>query len=105
MGEPRWDRRAEQWARSCACPQPTGHDAREAEGRGASRLVRMSTKNSEPEVPIRRLDRILAFTALGIAAASVVCFFAIIIGTALGMDQTAFGEGLWPIVAAIPYWG
>lgn len=21
------------------------------------------------------------------------------------MDQTAFGEGLWPIVAAIPYWG
>lgn len=65
----------------------------------------MSTKNSEPEVPIRRVDRILAFTALGIAAASVVCFFAIIIGTALGMDQTAFGEGLWPIVAAIPYWG
>ncbi|WP_256934925.1 hypothetical protein [Microbacterium sp. BF1] len=47
----------------------------------------MSTQNSEPEVPIRRLDRILAFTALGIAAASVVCFFAIIIGTALGMDQ------------------
>ena len=65
----------------------------------------MSTQNSEPEVPIRRLDRILAFTALGIAAASVVCFFAIIIGTALGMDQAAFGEGIWPVVAAIPYWG
>ncbi|WP_454112759.1 multidrug ABC transporter ATPase [Microbacterium maritypicum] len=65
----------------------------------------MSTQNSEPEVPIRLLDRILAFTALGIAAASVVCFFAIIIGTALGMDQAAFGEGIWPVVAAIPYWG
>lgn len=52
----------------------------------------MSTKNSEPEVPVRRLDRFLAFTALGIAAASVVCFFAIIIGTAVGMDQSAFGE-------------
>jgi hypothetical protein len=65
----------------------------------------MSTQNSEPEVPIRRLDRILAFTALGIAAAAVLCFFAIIIGTALGMDQAAFGEGIWPLVAAVPYWG
>ncbi|MFS0854636.1 multidrug ABC transporter ATPase [Microbacterium sp. 179-I 3D4 NHS] len=65
----------------------------------------MSTQNSQPDVPIRRLDRILAFTALGIAAASVICFFAIIIGTATGMDQESFGEGLWPVVAAIPYWG
>lgn len=65
----------------------------------------MSTQNSEPEVPIRRLDRFLAFTALGIAAASVICFFAIIIGTAVGMDQNAFGEGIWPAVAAIPFWG
>jgi len=65
----------------------------------------MSTQNTEPEVPVRRLDRILAFSALGIAAASVVCFFAIIIGTAVGMDQSAFGEGLWPLIAAIPFWG
>ncbi|MBS0024437.1 multidrug ABC transporter ATPase [Microbacterium paraoxydans] len=65
----------------------------------------MSTQSPGPEVPIRRIDRILAFTALGIAAASVVCFFAIIIGTATGMDRAAFGEGAWPVVAAIPYWG
>lgn len=65
----------------------------------------MSTKSPEPEIPIRRVDRILAFTALGIAAASVLCFFAIIIGTAAGMQQTDFGEGAWPLVAAIPYWG
>jgi hypothetical protein len=65
----------------------------------------MSTQNSEPDVPVRRVDRILAFSALGIAAASVVCFFAIIIGTAVGMDQASFGEGLWPVIAAIPYWG
>ncbi|WP_435746491.1 multidrug ABC transporter ATPase [Microbacterium sp. PMB16] len=65
----------------------------------------MSTQNSEPEVPVRRLDRFLAFTALGIAAASVVCFFAIIIGTAVGMDQAAFGGGAWPLIAAIPFWG
>lgn len=62
-------------------------------------------QSSGADVPIRQVDRILAFTALGIAAASVISFFAIIIGTATGMDQAAFGEGAWPIVAAIPYWG
>lgn len=65
----------------------------------------MSTQNTEPEVPVRQLDRILAFSALGIAAASVVCFFAIIIGTAVGMDQSDFGGGAWPLIAAIPFWG
>lgn len=59
----------------------------------------------QPDLPVRRIDRILAFTALGIAAASIVCFFAIIIGTAVGMRQQDFGGGLWPVVAAIPYWG
>lgn len=65
----------------------------------------MTAQNSEPEVSIRRLDRFLAFSALGIAAASVICFFAIIIGTAVGMDQAAFGEGVWPVIAAIPFYG
>ena len=65
----------------------------------------MSAQNSEPELSIRRLDRFLAFGALGIAAASVICFFAIIIGTAVGMQQEDFGAGAWPFVAAIPYWG
>jgi len=65
----------------------------------------MSTKSPEPEVPVRRIDRILAFTALGLAAASIICFFAIIIGTAVGMQQEDFGSGAWPFVAAIPYWG
>ncbi|HCS61424.1 MAG TPA: multidrug ABC transporter ATPase [Microbacterium sp.] len=65
----------------------------------------MSTQNSGPEVPVRRVDRILAFTALTLAALSVISFFAIIIGSAAGMDQHAFGSGVWPIVAAIPMWG
>lgn len=65
----------------------------------------MSTKSPEPEVPVRRIDRILAFSALGLAAASIICFFAIIIGTAVGMQQKDFGAGVWPFVAAIPYWG
>ncbi|WP_300267371.1 multidrug ABC transporter ATPase [Microbacterium sp.] len=65
----------------------------------------MSTQNSGSDVPVRRVDRILAFTALTLAALSVICFFAIIIGSAMGMNQTAFGEGVWPLVAAIPLWG
>ncbi len=65
----------------------------------------MSTQNSGPDVPVRRLDRILAFAALTLAALSVICFFAIIIGSATGMSQDAFGEGIWPIVAAVPLWG
>ncbi len=63
----------------------------------------MNAQNPEPEV--RTVDRLLAFTALGLAAASIICFFAIIIGTAVGMKQSDFGTGVWPIVAAIPYWG
>lgn len=65
----------------------------------------MSTQNSGPDVPVRRLDRFLAFAALTLAALSVICFFAIIIGSATGMSQDAFGEGIWPIVAAVPLWG
>lgn len=65
----------------------------------------MSTQSSGSEVPVGRLDRILAFTALTLAALSVACFFAIIIGSATGMDQESFAGGLWPVVAAIPLWG
>lgn len=65
----------------------------------------MSTQSSDPEPPVRRVDRFLAFTALGLAAASIICFFAIIIGTAVGMRQEDCGAGAWPFVAAIPYWG
>ncbi|WP_309104289.1 multidrug ABC transporter ATPase [Microbacterium sp.] len=65
----------------------------------------MSMQSSGPDVTVRRVDRILAFTALGLAAASVLCFFSIIIGSAVGMDQAAFGEGAWPLIAGIPLWG
>lgn len=65
----------------------------------------MSTKDAAPEVSVRALDRALAFSALGIAALSVISFFAIIIGTATGMQHEAFGEAPWPLIAAIPQWG
>jgi hypothetical protein len=63
----------------------------------------MSTPTHEPE--IRRVDRILAFTALGLIAASILGFVSIIVGTANGMDEEAFAEGAWPFIASILYWG
>jgi len=65
----------------------------------------MSTQNSGPEVPVRRLDRTIAYTALTLAALSVICFFVIIIGSAVGMDQDSFAGGLWPLIAGIPLYG
>lgn len=65
----------------------------------------MSTSPSDQAPAVRRIDRILAFGALGLAAASVLCFVAIIIGTAAGMQQEDYAVGAWPIIAAIPMWG
>ncbi|UJP10457.1 multidrug ABC transporter ATPase [Microbacterium sp. KUDC0406] len=58
-----------------------------------------------PDVPVRTIDKILAYTALGLAGASVLCFFAIIIGTATGMSQEAFAHGAWPFIAGLPLYG
>lgn len=64
------------------------------------------TKHDDTSAPqTGRLERLLAFTALVLAAVSVICFFAIIIGTAVGMDQSAFGRGIWPFVAGLPLFG
>lgn len=65
----------------------------------------MSTQQNPPDVTIRRIDRFLAFTALALAAVSVACFFAIIIGTAVGMEQESFANPPWPVVAALPLYG
>lgn len=60
----------------------------------------MSTRTPGGDVPVRRLDRILAFMSLGLAVLSIGCFFAIIIARPLGV--TDFTEGVWPIVAVLP---
>lgn len=61
----------------------------------------MSTQPSRDDVPVRRLDRILAFMSLGLLVLSIACFFAIMIGSATGMAQADFGSGLWPVVSLI----
>lgn len=50
----------------------------------------------------RPIDRILAFSALGLTVLSIMSFFAIMIGSAAGMTQATFSSGIWPVVALVP---
>lgn len=76
------------------CAPPTGDT-----------LSLMSKHENSTEPRIGRFDRFLAYTALILAAASIISFFAIIIGTSTGMSQESFGVGIWPFVAALPLFG
>ncbi len=58
----------------------------------------MSTPTPGEGLPVRRIDRILAFMSLGLLVLSIACFFAIMIGSSSGADMQS---GLWPSVGAI----
>ncbi len=60
----------------------------------------MSTRTPGEDVPVRRVDRILAYMSLGLAIAAIVCFFAVIIARPLGV--TDFSAGIWPLVVVFP---
>ena len=60
----------------------------------------MSTPTSDANVPIRRIDRILAYISLGLAVVAIGCFFAVIIARPAGV--TDFTQGLWPLVLVFP---
>lgn len=60
----------------------------------------MSTSTPGGDVPVRRLDRILAFMSLGLAVVSIGCFFAIMIARPAGV--TDFSQGVWPVIAVLP---
>ncbi len=53
-----------------------------------------------PDIPVRRIDRILTFMALGLTILSIVCFFAVIIARPAGV--TDFSAGVWPTVVVLP---
>lgn len=58
------------------------------------------TKPAPDGPPVRRIDRILAFMSLGLVLLAIVCFFALILATPLGV--TNYDEGLWPVVRIVP---
>lgn len=59
----------------------------------------MST-NTPGDVPVRRIDRILAFMSLGLLVLSIACFFAIMIGTA---SDAEMGAGIWIFIGVLVY--
>ena len=65
----------------------------------------MSTSTPGEDVPVRRVDRILAFMSLGLLVLSIVSFFSIMVGTATGLGQSDFSTGIWPIVSVIVWVG
>lgn len=58
-----------------------------------------STPSDEP-IPARRIDSVFAITSLVLIGLSVVCFFAILIGSAVGVD---FNTGVWPTLGVVVY--
>ncbi|WP_438352300.1 multidrug ABC transporter ATPase [Microbacterium sp. CJ88] len=60
----------------------------------------MSTSTPGGDVPVRRIDRILAFMSLGLLALSVLCFFAIMIGSASG---AMMNTGVWPVIGVLVF--
>jgi len=60
----------------------------------------MSTPTPGDDVPVRPIDRLLAFMSLGLLLLSVVAFFAIMIGSGAGADMST---GVWPAVGVLVY--
>ncbi|WP_169581066.1 MULTISPECIES: multidrug ABC transporter ATPase [Microbacterium] len=60
----------------------------------------MSTNTPGEDVPVRRIDRILAFMSLGLLVLSIISFFAIMIASASDADMSA---GIWPVLGALLY--
>jgi len=60
----------------------------------------MTTPASGDDLPVRRIDRILAIMSLGLLVLSLICFVAIIIGSAVKAD---FSAGVWPTVGVVVY--
>ncbi|KAA9107495.1 multidrug ABC transporter ATPase [Microbacterium rhizomatis] len=60
----------------------------------------MSNRTPGDDVPIRRIDRYLAVTGLGLALVSVICFFAVIAAKPLGV--TDMSSGIWPLLVVFP---
>jgi uncharacterized BrkB/YihY/UPF0761 family membrane protein len=60
----------------------------------------MSTPSAGEDLPVRRIDRILAIMSLGLLVLSLLCFVAIIVGSAARAD---FSTGLWPVVGIVVY--
>ena len=54
-------------------------------------------------VPLNRIERILAFVLGAVAALTVICIAAVLIGRAVGV--TDLSAGVWPVIGLLPLLG
>lgn len=53
-----------------------------------------------------RFERILAYMVAGVVGLSILCFIAMLAGTALGVgDNDGFSKGVWPVIITLPLFG
>jgi hypothetical protein len=58
---------------------------------------------TDPERPVSRVERVLAFMSLSLVGLSVLSILAVIIGTGFGAgEDDGFSRGIWPIVIVLP---
>lgn len=66
----------------------------------------MKESKTPPPVPVHRIERILAIAVVILIGLALVCFIAVIAGTALGAGANdGFSHGVWPTVFFIQYYG
>jgi ABC-type dipeptide/oligopeptide/nickel transport system permease component len=52
-----------------------------------------------------RAERVLAYMFAAIVALSIICFFAVMIGTFSGVTREEMGSGIWAVVTMLPWFG
>ncbi|AWB94781.1 multidrug ABC transporter ATPase [Agromyces badenianii] len=52
-----------------------------------------------------RAERVLAYMFAAVVGLSIICFFAVMIGTFSGVTREEMGSGVWPIVTMLPWFG
>lgn len=62
---------------------------------GATTLGLMNTQNQTDDLPVKRIDRILAFSSVVLIGVSILCFIAIIVATVVHAD---FALPIWGII-------
>lgn len=50
----------------------------------------------------RRIERILAYMIAAVVGLSILCFLALIIGTAAGVTAEQFSAAPWPMIVVLP---
>lgn len=52
-----------------------------------------------------RAERVLAYMFVAVVGLSIICFFAVMIGTFSGVTRDEMGTGIWAVVTMLPWFG